>query len=386
LKVLLISDADSRDRTSGAFFVQKALSPAGPRGRIRVDRRIAQDVDRGILETADVFVLVCPVTPSGEAFEIMARRVQEGAGMMCFLDGASAVSLISALSSQLEGALRPPYIVSQVKTVSKGRESIRLTSVKGGPLEEFRDPLHGDLSQWRFGRYLFTEDDYEHLNRGRKAARYPDRSVALGWVRVDSGKVAYINMPVAPESSTLPGNPNFPVFVHELLRLLRDRAQTEAPQPGHEWSMNIPQTGAVDQKTDYTVMGPDRNRFKPTVLSRGASDRLSIPPVSEPGPYTVFAGDEPVATGVVNLHASETDTRRMALEAEVEQLDAAKGSVSVLDDAGQIIHSDRGVPLWPYLAAAAAILIALEMLLLGLWRRTPRTTQPAAAFGGKGAA
>src|SRR5207249_4420332 len=87
LQLLLVSDADATDHRSAAFFIGRALAPSAQAAPgVNVVRRHGQDADRGILETADVFLLVPPATLSGEATEIISRRVQEGARFISVLD------------------------------------------------------------------------------------------------------------------------------------------------------------------------------------------------------------------------------------------------------------------------------------------------------------
>ena len=95
LEILLVSDADETDWRSAAFYVSRALvpSPQAAPG-LKLVRRRGQDLDRGVLETADVFVLAAPATLSGEAVEIITRRVNEGARLISFLDGPTSPALM----------------------------------------------------------------------------------------------------------------------------------------------------------------------------------------------------------------------------------------------------------------------------------------------------
>ena len=95
LQILFVSDADASDFGSAAFFVSRALVPSAQAAPgLNLVRRHGQDTDRGILETADIFILVPPATLTGEAVEIMTRRVQEGARFLAVLDGPTAPGLI----------------------------------------------------------------------------------------------------------------------------------------------------------------------------------------------------------------------------------------------------------------------------------------------------
>ncbi len=97
LQVLLLSDTDTGDNRSAAFFVSHALVPS-PKAApgLNIIRRHSQDTDRGVLETADVFILVAPATLTGEAVEVITRRVQEGCRFLAVLDGPAAPSLVPA--------------------------------------------------------------------------------------------------------------------------------------------------------------------------------------------------------------------------------------------------------------------------------------------------
>ena len=95
LQALLITDSDVADQRSAAFFISRALAPSAEAAPgLALIRRHSQDADRGVLETADVFLLVAPAALSGESVEIIERRVQDGARFAAFLDGPTAPLLV----------------------------------------------------------------------------------------------------------------------------------------------------------------------------------------------------------------------------------------------------------------------------------------------------
>ncbi len=69
---------------------------------------------------------------------------------------------------------------------------------------------------------------------------------------------------------------------------------------------------------------------------------------------------------VVNVDPRESDTRPIPLE---KIRVAAGAAVTVVRDEEELQLADKAKPLWPQLAAAAAALLALEMILLTIWRR-----------------
>src|SRR5205814_4723705 len=85
-----------------------------------------------------------------------------------------------------------------------------------------------------------------------------------------------------------------------------------------------------------------------------------------PGAYLVKQADRVVASAVVNIDPRESDPRPIALES----LKSGQGAVvTVLRDEDELLLAGKTRPLWPELACAAALFLALEMLLLALWRR-----------------
>src|SRR5439155_8796730 len=86
-----------------------------------------------------------------------------------------------------------------------------------------------------------------------------------------------------------------------------------------------------------------------------------------PGAYFARQGELVAATAAVNIDPRESDTRPLA----VESLKPGTGAlVSVVRDEEELLLAGRTRPLWPHLAASAALMLALEMLLLSFWRRS----------------
>ena len=67
----------------------------------------------------------------------------------------------------------------------------------------------------------------------------------------------------------------------------------------------------------------------------------------------------------MNIDPRESDTRPLA----VESLKPGAGAlVSVIRDEEDLLLAGKTRPLWPALAATAALMLALEMMLLAFWR------------------
>jgi hypothetical protein len=355
LQVLLMSDADADDHRSAAFFVSHALVPSAQTAPgINLIRRHSQDTDRGILETADLFVLVSPAALSGEAVEVISRRVQEGAGFIALLDGPAASSLMPA-------AFKPPFQLQRVVSSDAGE------SLVAGPRKLFADADAADWSALHCHRYYQNQ-----VLEGRKdevLLSYPDGSAALTLSSVGKGVAVFANLALTPEGGDFIGSPMFPSTLHELLRVLRRGSGEHGATPGAAWVLETPTRG----EGVLTVSDPDGGVVEAQVLASGRTTRLALPAARVPGVYVVRQGDAVVGAEAVNVDPRESDTRPIALE----NLKSGAGTaVTMVRDEEELLLAGSNRPLWPQLAAAAAALLALEMVLLALWRRPTAARVP----------
>jgi hypothetical protein len=378
-QVLVLSDSEASDRRSAAFFVGTALAPSEAAAPgVRVTRRHSQDADRGALEGADAFVVVCPATISSEAAEIIARRTLEGAQLICLLDGPTAPGLVGMLAAASENLIGPPFRLARPVSVAGGPGAgLATAELSGTPLRLFADAAQADLPTMRFRRYYQTQpvagrDDEVVL-------RFQDGSAALSVSPAGRGTAVFVNFAVTPDGSNLAGNPLFPALLHELLRALRRAGAEAATTPGQPWQLEAPAHGPATEETQLAVTGPDGAAVDATVVSRGRVVRLALPPARAAGFYQVRDNGAVIATGAVNVDPAESDTRAVAPEELTRPGGAGGGRVTVLRREGGAVAAETGRELWPVLMAVAVAALLLEMLLLALWRRTPHRSQLAAA-------
>lgn len=356
LQVVLVNDADETDWKSAAYYISRALVPslqAAP--GLNLTRRRGQDLDRGILETADVFCLAAPATLSGEAVEIITRRVNEGARLISFLDGPTAPALMFP-------ALNPPFQL-QNTVASQNGEPVTMTARKW-----FGDLDAGDFSALRFRRHFQSRPA-----AGRTSdvlLSFPDGSAALTISAAGRGSMVLVNLPLTPDGGDFVGSPIFPATLHELLRALRRDVSESTVTPGATWTLDVPTTG----DGAVTVVDPEGKKVDAQILSSGRTTRLAFPPAKIPGIYSIRQADAVVASAVVNVDSRESDTRPLAVE---NLKPGANAAVTIQRGEEEVATGEKARELWPQLAAAAVILLAAEMLLLALWRSTK--TKPAEA-------
>lgn len=348
LPILLISDAEQADSRSAAFYIRHALAPSPQSAPgLNIQRRHSQDADRGVLETADLFVLAAPALLSGEAVEIISRRVNEGARLMVFLDGPTAPALIPA-------GFQPPFLLQRPVNSQEG------DNLQAGPRFLFAEGDAAEFGAARFHRHFSTQLRPEQAENVMLA--YPDGSAAVVCSDIGQGRGAFINLPLTPEGTDFIGSPLFPAMVHELLHALRRSPSSQNLTPGIAWMMDAqtPNDEAV------VVTGPDGARVSARVVTSGRVTRLAMPPAVVPGAYRASQGGTLIAARPINSDPRESDLRPIAVE---RLKSGASSSVSVLEEGDEVMLGGRNRPLWPQLALAAAALLAIEMLLLSAWRR-----------------
>ncbi len=347
LQVLLLTDTDTSDSRSAAFFVGHALAPS-PRAAsgLNIVRRHSQDTDRGILETADLFIVVAPATLTGEAVEIIIRRVQEGARFLAILDGPTAPSLVLV-------GLNPPF---QLK---RSVESANGEPLVSGPRRLFSDGDAGDWAGTRFRRHY--QNQVLQGRAGDVVLSYPDGAAAVTLSVVGKGAAGFVNLPLTPDGGDFVGSPMFPATMHELLRWLRRSSEGREVTPGTTWVMETPTRG----EAALAVLDPSGASLETQVIASGRTARLALPVAKLPGIYVANQGGVTMGAEAVNVDPRESDTRPIPLE----KLKAASGAAVVaVKDEEDLLLAGRAKPLWPQLAAAATALLAMEMVLLAAWR------------------
>jgi hypothetical protein len=303
-------------------------------------------LDRGVLETADVFCIAAPATLSGEALEIIARRVNEGARLVSFLDGPKAPMLMFP-------ALNPPFELQRT-----------VTSDSGDPVSMVARQTFGELDAGDFSTLHFHRHFQNRPPESRSAdtlLSYPDGSAALTISRAGHGAMVLVNLPLTPDGGDFIGHPVFPALLHELLRALREDSPGVAVTPGAPWTLDAPTAG----EGPVTVTDPDGKAVQAEVLASGRTTRLALPAARAPGVYSVKQAGAVVTYEAVNVDPRESDTRPMALE---NLKPGPNSAVTIQHNEEEVSTGQKARDLWPQLAAVVLILLSIEMLMLALWR------------------
>jgi hypothetical protein len=233
--------------------------------------------------------------------------------------------------------------------------------VSAGPHKLFGEVDAGDFSILRFRRHY--QNQVLENRGGDVGLVYPDGSAALTISAVGGGTAAFVNLPLTPDGGDFIGSPLFPATLHELLRALRRGSADREVAPGAAWMLDVPTRG----EGAITVTDPDGHPIEAQIISSGRTTRLALAGARMPGACTIKQANEIVGCAAINIDPRESDTRPIALE----NLKAGDGAaVMVASGEEDLLIAGKNRPLWPQLAAATALFLGLEMLLLALWRRT----------------
>jgi hypothetical protein len=368
LNVLVISDTDREANNSNAFFLSTALSPSNRVNTgIKVERRLSGEVDRTILETADVFFLADPVDLGSESLELIASRVINGTSFVYFMTNYSAPEVIAALGEASSGSITPPYSLLNIINVhSRDEGSVKIPIIQNSPLPILNTPDQGDLASIYFSSHYLTEID--HKRKDEILLLHKDGSAALSLSQTAKGKAIFANLPIASDNTDFAGSPLFPVLIHELMAALRSGETGKTNHPGEQWSLVFPGKWTINEfKKNSIINGPDERLISAEIYSSASGIRVVFPDSDLPGFYTIKQHNKTIAMGVVNINSRESDTRLLALRSLIEQ-QSSGASVAVVNDEGELLLIGRRKELWPWCLGALAFFLFSEMGLLAKWQ------------------
>ena len=130
-------------------------------------------------------------------------------------------------------------------------------------------------------------------------------------------------------------------------------------------------TGFATNGDAPRIVGPQGKPIPDAIFSTlGNTLVASIRTAERAGFYRVMQGDHTLALAAVNVDPLESDPRRIS-EDELAQRFSSAGAKAVQaggETTGGLLDL-RGTPLWGWMAALAMLMLALEMFVVGYFRR-----------------
>jgi len=345
--VVVVADQPAPGADTSAYFITRALAPYGDqRDRYDVRRLTGADVsDRELRSAAAVVVSHAGSLPE-EALAALHAFVNQGGGLIVFCGDGQVMSNLSALD-RLGGGDWLPMLSGKMRTDAPQR------------LHPAGDDWQAPLRSVCFDRIRSVGDLRPQT---RVTLRFEDGSPALAIRDAGAGRVALANFSPAPHTSDLAKHASFVVLMHGLVERLQP---TEPRAADGIVAAPVSFTTSVQASPagpPVAVYAPNRSAVVEAIASPVAGGvRVTITRPTLPGFYTARQGDLALGSAAVNLDPRESDLR------QIEQMEA--DSRVTLDAARHTLLEAPDMALWGWLLAAAMAAMAVELLLIGFWKR-----------------
>ncbi len=368
--VVVVADDDADDAGTGAYFLTRAVAPHDDE-RNRADARLVRSVDvtdDSIADAAAVFVGYTGAWPDAAA-RALRGYVEAGGGLVVF-SGSGPVDRNLAALDALDPRGLLPWQTTGLRDLGKGREALAISDGewRSALLRAFDGRSREAMSQARFWRVWGAGPVHPEAS---VLLRFDDGSPAMAERPVGRGRVVLAAFSPDPTAGDLVKHGSFVALIHGLIEGLEPGgAGSTGPLVGEPIRLAVAKSRVGG--TGLHVVGPGEHPVG-TVDIRATRDEVVavVPRGERPGFYDLRLRDTTLATGAAHLDPRESDLSRMDPAAVGAMLTTEGGSVAVSETAAADGGDGReeGRPLWGWALLAALGLIAVELGLLGYWRR-----------------
>jgi hypothetical protein len=338
-----------------AFFIAHALSPAGLRGRERVNLSVidAEELPAADLGQADTVLLVNIPQLEGKEWQRLFEFVEKGGGL-----GIIAGNLVTPQHySNL-----PKFPVQIVGTLESRKDNLALSPVQHPFLDKFREEGLRSIRLPTFNAYLDVERPAEN-SLVQPLAFFADGRPALLEHQLGRGRVFFYTSSFSVDWSNFPKSVSFPPFVYEFASYLAGRKPIPTGfLPGSPVSIPLRQG---EDNAVIQVFEPGSETPITLTVAPG-SDSAQHTTGQAVGNAQVFikVGDKTRKFGYsINIDAAPDHYRHLAQE-EVVQLFPKAIFLTPEDDlTHKVAETSRGAELAPSLLLLLLLLLCLESIM-----------------------
>jgi len=367
INILLVTDEDPDDRKNAGRFLNRAVNPFLQDQHATA---VASVIRSGQLDTltlarAQVVIISGINELSPTTAKVLIDYMANGGSVAYFhVEGAAAHNL-KLLEDISEGAYTAPYRITGYVDMSEtgSHAALAQANFDHRVLRKFKDAE--GLSDLKFYHFFSTERVKE---KGQVLLRYDDRNIAMAEKAVGMGTLLLGNFSCSLQHSDLASHTTFVPLVHEIIKGLRPHAGSRNSfEVGDQCligSVKITQNDQVEFKNP----AGDNINANMEIGINGAT--VFFPKTEKCGFYRTYVENEPVGSVAVNPNPLESNLATL----DVSQLrELAKMHQSNLHTAGPgragIDGLLSGKPIWHYLLLGAIVLLALEQILVCIWKR-----------------
>ena len=347
LPIVVVTDQSSPGKDTATYFITRAMAPYGDQ-RDRYDVRCitGADVSDRAIRSAAAAIVSHAGKLSDRALSALHGFVNAGGGLMVFCGDGQVTSNLSELD-KIGGNNLLPWLPGKIRADAPRR------------LDSAGGDWHAPLLNVRFDR---TRSVGELRPGTRVPLRFEDGSPALAIRDAGAGRIVLANFSPAPDASDLAKHASFVVLMHSLVERLQSIAANTADgivASPLSFTAHVPASHDGPPVTVYAPNGSVALGAAESPVAGGL--RISITHPTSPGFYTARQGDLVLGSAAVNFDPRESDLRRF--------------DRTTADNKGHIDMGNRTLleatdtPLWAWCLAAAMVAMAVELLLVGLWKR-----------------
>jgi hypothetical protein len=367
INILLVSDDTPEKTKSGSLFLNRAINPFWQAQDATAVASVIRSEQLSELNVAGVQVVMLSGINelSRPAAEVLINYLRDGGSVVYFHVGGADAHNLKVLTDVSEGDFMAPYtITGQIDLSLKGNHAtLAEANFDHRLLSKFKES--GELSDFQFYSFFSTE---RVKQKGQILLRYDDRNIAMAEKTVGSGTILLCNFGCSLEHSDIARHTLFVPLVHEIIKGLRPSAGARNSfEVGDQCSMT---TGAVTKGDQVEFRSPADEVVDGNIEVGISGAAVFFPKTKQCGFYRIYVGDESVCSVAVNVNPLESNLETLAVSQlrELAQIPetsfhAAAGSQASIN---KLL---AGRPIWHYFLLGAIGLLALEQILVSIWKR-----------------
>jgi hypothetical protein len=369
LPVLIVSDDNPNQAGSAGYFLVRALAPHNDANdRFDVRHVSTIQLSEADLSAATAVFLGYLGELTAPAAKLIDAYIAGGGGVLIFCGEGPVARNLRMLDDSAGEAGVLPWQAGAARDFSLAKDALRITGGKWQSrlLADFDEQSQIAIAQIRFQRSWTVgavRPDAQVL------LTFSDGSPALGVRNTGLGQCLLANFSPALETSDLAKYGSFVALAQSLARHLRPAAGAARPALVGEAYQHPEALAADSEGGSLALVGPDGKAVPFDTDLESGKVRLHIPRPEQPGLYE-FQRDKERMAAAINVDPRESDLRRIDEATLLKQFES-QGIGSEVRQAGgwDPLFPTDGHPFWGSCFVAAMAVIAVELLLVGLWRR-----------------
>lgn len=366
LPVAVVTDDDPDQPGTSGYFLTRALAPRGDASDAIDARHLAGRDLASVPLHAFAAVMVGNIGAlTDDAARTLVRYVERGGGLVMFCAEGPMDDNAKALQAAAGDEPFVPWQPMRLRDEAAlgGFATLGEGAWRSEPMRVFDEASRRALQRVRVFKRWETSDPAPAAQR---LLTYRDDLPALSAHSFGGGRVVLANFGLALTASDLG---KFGSVVALCQRLV-DYLQPAGDHTGPRQHVGEAMTVAIDLGDDTGALHAVGPEAQPRAVEPAGRAFVALPDTPAAGFYDIMLDDRVLRTVAINLDPRESDLRAADTTTVAQALRDRAASVRIAggDDAAPVL-ADRGRPLWHALLIGAMVALALELLLIGLWRQ-----------------